>query len=64
MASDGRTGSIPVPGTMKFEQTYSASDDFRRDELTRKIEKSLLNLTLPELEALYYQISTQTFTNE
>lgn len=49
---------------MNFDKTYSASDDYRRDELTRKIEKSLQNLTLPELEALYYQISTQAFTND
>ena len=49
---------------MKFDKSYSAGDDYRRDELIRKIEKSLQNLTLPELEALYYQISTQTFTND
>ncbi|MBQ9285440.1 MAG: hypothetical protein IJ209_04025 [Bacteroidaceae bacterium] len=49
---------------MNFDKTHSADDDYRRDELTRKIEKSLQNLTLPELEALYYQISTQTFTND
>ena len=65
MASDGRTGSIPVPSTdMRFDNRYSASDEFRRDELVGKIEKSLKNLTLAELEALYYQISTQTYTND
>ncbi len=49
---------------MNFDNHYSASDDYRRDELTRKIEQALQNLTLPELEALFYQLSTQTFTND
>ena len=49
---------------MKYGNQYSASDDYRRDELTRKIEPALQNLTLPELEALFYQISTQTYTND
>ncbi len=33
------------------------SDDFRRGELIRVIEHSVENLTLQELEALYYDIT-------
>lgn len=40
------------------------SDDYRRDELIRKIEHSLENLTLQELEALYYDMSTKNYINE
>ena len=40
------------------------SDDYRREELIRKIEHSLENLTLQELEALYYDMSTKNYINE
>ena len=40
------------------------SDDFRREELIRKIEHSVENLTLQELEALYYDMSTKNYINE
>lgn len=39
------------------------SDDYRREELIRKIEHSLENLTLQELEALYYDMSTKNYIN-
>lgn len=55
---------FPFRALMKYGNHYSASDEFRRDELTRKIEQALQNLTLPELEALFYQISTQTYAND
>ena len=40
------------------------SDDFRREELIRVIEHSVENLTLQELEALYYDMSTKNYINE
>jgi len=40
------------------------SDDFRREGLIRQIEHSLENLTLQELEALYYDMSTKNYINE
>jgi hypothetical protein len=40
------------------------NDEFRRDELIRKIEHSVEQLTLPELEALYYDMITKNFIND
>ncbi len=41
----------------KFER--GQSEEYQREELIRKIEHSLENLTLQELEALYYDITTK-----
>ena len=43
---------------------FGQSDDFRRDELIRTIEHSVEKLTLQELEALYYDMSTKNYINE
>ena len=43
---------------------YGQSDDGRRDELIRIIEHSVEKLTLAELEALYYDMSTKNFIND
>ena len=43
---------------------YGQSDDGRRDELIRIIEHSVEKLTLAELEALYYDMTTKNFINE
>jgi len=40
---------------------FGQSDDFRRDELIRIIEHSVENLTLAELEALYYDMTDKFF---
>lgn len=40
---------------------FGQSDDFRRDELIRIIEHSVEKLTLAELEALYYDMTTKSF---
>ncbi len=37
------------------------SDEYRREELIRAIEHSIALLTLPELEALYYDMSTKNY---
>ena len=48
---------------MVYTGRLGQSDDYRRDELIRKIEHSLENLTLQELEALYYDMSTKNYIN-
>ena len=45
--------------TGRFEQ----SEEYRRDELIRKIEHAVGNMTLQELEALYYDMSTKNYIN-
>ena len=60
MAYTGRFGQIPEQSS----PTRSLSDDFRREELIRVIEHSVENLTLQELEALYYDMSTKNYINE
>ena len=40
------------------------SDDYRRDELIRIIEHSVEKLTLQELEALYYDMTTKSYIND
>ena len=43
---------------------FTQSEEFRRDELIRMIEHSVEKLTLPELEALYYDMTTKSFIND
>lgn len=45
-------------------RVFGQSDDFRRDEIIRLIEHSLGKLTLPELEALYYDMLTKDYIRE
>jgi hypothetical protein len=49
---------------MAYMNRFSQSDEGRRDELIRIIEHSVENLTLQELEALYYDMSTKNYINE
>lgn len=49
---------------MEYTERFGQTDDFRREELIRKIERSVENLTLQELEALYYDMSTKNYINE
>jgi len=53
-------GQIPEQSS----PTHSLSDDFRRDELIRIIEHSVEKLTLAELEALYYDMTTKSYIND
>ncbi len=41
-----------------------SSDEFRRDELVRKIESALQELTLGELEALYYDMISKDYLRD
>ncbi len=49
---------------MAYTDRFKQSDDDRREELVRRIERSLKTLTLQELEALYYDMSTKNYINE
>lgn len=49
---------------MDFNKTYSASGEYRREELIKKIERAVSNLTLEELEALHYDMITKNYINE
>ena len=49
---------------MAYTGRFGQSDDFHREELIRKIEHSVENLTLQKLEALYYDMSTKNYINE
>ena len=40
-----------------------SSDEYRREELIRQIEHAVERLTLAELEALYYDMSTKSYIN-
>ena len=41
-----------------------AQGDYRREELIRVIEHSVEQLTLSELEALYYDMTTKNYIHE
>ena len=43
---------------------FGQSDDYRRNELIRVIEHSVEKLTLQELEAPYYDMSTKNYIND
>ena len=49
---------------MSYTGRFGQADGFRREELIRVIEHSVENLTLQELEALYYDMSTKNYINE
>ena len=49
---------------MDFNKTYSASDEYRGEELIKKIERAVNNLTIEELEALHYDMTTKNYINE
>ncbi len=49
---------------MAFDSTFGQSDEYRREELIRLIEHAVEKLTLQELEALYYDMSTKSYIND
>ena len=49
---------------MAYMNRSSQTDEHRRDELIRIIEHSVEKLTLQELEALYYDMTTKSYINE
>ena len=44
-----------------FKGMFEQDDEMHRAELIRNIEHSVENLTLPELEALYYDMLTKDY---
>ena len=57
MAYTGRFGQTE-------ESDASLRDEYRREELIRSITHSVERLTLQELEALYYDMTTKNYINE
>ena len=49
---------------MDFDRVYNSSDEYQREELIKRIEHTLSNLTLDELEALHYDMITKNYINE
>ena len=49
---------------MTYTGRLEQSEDYKREELIRKIEHSIGNLTLQELEALFYDMSTKNYIND
>ena len=47
-----------------FAAHFGCQDNYRREELLRLIERSLQQLTLQELEALYYDMTTKNYIND
>ncbi len=48
---------------MAYINKFTQNDDYRRDELIRTIEHAVEQLTLAELEALYYDMATKSYIN-
>ena len=49
---------------MAYIGRFGQSEEYRREDLIRVIEHSVEKLTLQELEALYYDMSTKNYINE
>jgi hypothetical protein len=49
---------------MSYIGNFNQKDEFRRDELIRLIESAVEHLTLPELEALYYDMTTKSYISD
>ena len=49
------------PMSNRFTSRLSDNDDFKRDELIRKIEHAVEHMTLSELEALSYDMFTKGY---
>ena len=49
---------------MAYTSRFGQTDEYRREELIRMIERAVEKLTLQELEALYYDMSTKNYIND
>ena len=49
---------------MAYTGRFEQSEEAHREELIHKIEQSVKNLSLQELEALYYELSTRNYIND
>lgn len=50
--------------SMSYNRTFGINDEYRREELIRSIEHTIRNMTLQELEALHYDMSTKNYIND
>ena len=48
----------------RFTSRLSDNDDFKRDELIRKVEHAVEHMTLAELEALSYDMFTKGYIQD
>ena len=48
----------------RFTPRLTDNDDFKRDELIRKIEHAVEHMTLSELEALSYDMFTKGYITD
>ena len=59
---------VTLPKLLNMAKTFTtfgnSNDDFRRDELVRKIEHALQELTLRELAALYYDMISKDYLRD
>ncbi len=53
--------SICKSRAMKQKPTNFSDDEYRREELIRTVEHAVEQLSLPELEALYYDMLTKDY---
>ena len=49
---------------LKLPHAPERSEEVQREELLRKIESLMKSMSLRELEALYYELSTKNYINE
>lgn len=49
---------------MFYVDSFTQSEEYRREELIKKIEHAIEKLTLQELEALLYDMSTKNYIND
>ena len=49
---------------MSYIGKYARPDEYRREELIQLIERSVERMTLQELEALYYDMTTKNYIND
>lgn len=49
---------------MSYIDSFTQSDEFRREELIRQIERAVESLSLQELEALYYDMSVKNYIDD
>ena len=49
---------------MSYIDSFTQSDEFRREELVRQIERAVESLSLQELEALYYDMSAKNYIDD
>ena len=56
--------TLMISDSYGIYESFYQFDEGRRDELIRIIEHSVEKLTLAELEALYYDMTTKSYIND